>query len=266
MTLSLSTLVRAFLFSSTLIPLSVEGALASQAAIHWADTATTESGFKIDRKVSATGTYTQLALTAANMASFVDPNLTANTTYCYRVRAYNSAGNSAYSNEVCVTTPVPKFRLSASLLGNGTLTGTPAGINCPTDCTEDYGDGTQVTLTPSAGSGARFASWGGDCTGQGSTCVVTMSATKNVAATFQAAPPPQIRLTWIDTATTESGFKIDRKVSATGTYTQLALTAANIASFVDPNLSASTTYCYRVRAYNTGGNSGYTNEMCGTTR
>jgi len=92
-----------------------------------------------------------------------------------------------------------------------------------------------------------------------------MLATKNVAAIFQAAPP-QITLTWADTATTESGFKIERKVSTTGTYSQIALTAANIVSFVDPNLSASTTYCYRVRAYNTDGNSGYTNEMCGTTR
>ena len=265
MTLSSSTLVRACLFSITLLALSVNGAFASQAVVKWADTTATESGFKIERKVSTTGTYTQLALTAANIVSFVDPNLSVSTTYCYRVRAYNSAGNSPYSNEVCVTTPVQKFGLSASLIGSGTLTGNPAGINCPTDCTEDYVAGTQVTLTPTPSSGAKFASWGGDCTGQGSTCVLTMSATKNVAATFQAAPP-QITLAWTDTATTESGFKIERKVSPTGTYTQLALTAANIVSFVDPNLSASTTYCYRVRAYNTAGNSGYTNEMCGMTR
>jgi hypothetical protein len=116
----------------------------------------------------------------------VNPNLAANTTYCYRLRAYNSAGNSAYSSEVCVTTPVTTFRLSASLLGNGTLTGTPAGLNCPTDCTQDYAAGTPVTLTPRAGSGARFVSWGGACRGQGSTCVVTLTAIKNVTATFQA--------------------------------------------------------------------------------
>jgi Divergent InlB B-repeat domain len=267
MTFSLSSLLRTVLASTTLLALSVQGALASQAALHWVDMATNESGFKIERKVSPTGTYAQLALTAANLATFVDPTLAASTTYCYRVRAYNSAGNSAYSNEVCVTTPVTTFRLSASLLGNGTLTGT--GINCPTDCTEDYRAGTSVTLTPRAGSGAQFVSWGGACTGQGSTCVVTITATTNVAATFQAAPtstPPQIRLTWVDTATTERGFKVERKVNPTGTYTQLALTAANTSAFVDPNLAASTTYCYRVRAYNTAGDSGYSTELCGTTR
>jgi predicted phage tail protein len=265
MKFSSSLSIRAFLFSSILIALSVDGAFASQAVVQWADTTASESGFKIERKVSTTGTYSQIALTAANIISFVDPNLSASTTYCYRVRAYNSAGNSSYSNEVCVNTSVQKFGLSASLIGRGTLIGNPAGINCPTDCTENYVAGTQVTLTPSPLSGAKFASWGGDCTGQGSTCVLTMLATKNVAAIFQAAPP-QITLTWADTATTESGFKIERKVSTTGTYSQIALTAANIISFVDPNLSASTTYCYRVRAYNTDGNSGYTNEMCGTTR
>lgn len=186
MTFSFSSLVRAFLSSTTLLALSVNGALASQAVVRWTDTSTTESGFKIERKVSQTGTYTQLALTAANTASFVDPNLTANTLYCYRVLAYNSAGPSPYSNEVCVTTPVTTFRLSASLMGDGTLTGTPVGINCPTDCTEDYAAGTQVTLTPYAGSDAQFVGWSGACTGK-STCVVTMSAAKNVVATFQRA-------------------------------------------------------------------------------
>lgn len=265
MKFSFFPLVRAFLFTTTLLALSVDGAFALQTAVQWADTATSESGFKIERKISPTGTYSQIALTTANTITFVDPNLSFSTTYCYRVRAYNSAGNSSYSNEVCVTTPAQKFGLSASLVGNGTLTGNPAGINCPTDCTENYVTGTQVTLTPSPSSGSRFASWGGDCTGQAGTCVVTMSATKNVVANFQAVPP-RILLTWADTATNESGFKVERKVNASGSYTQIALTAANSVSFVDPNLSASTTYCYRVRAYNTDSDSGYTNEMCATTR
>ena len=104
MQLSLSTLVRSFLATTTLLAFSVTGALASQAALHWVDMATNESGFKIERKVSPTGTYAQLALTAANIATFVDPTLAASTTYCYRVRAYNTGGDSGYSNEMCGTT------------------------------------------------------------------------------------------------------------------------------------------------------------------
>jgi List-Bact-rpt repeat protein len=180
-------LIRAFVLSSVLITLSVNSALAMQATIRWVDTAASESGFKIERLVSATGISAQIALTAANVTSFVDTNLLANTTYCYRVRAYNAAGNSAYSNQVCISTSVQKVRLSVSLIGSGTLTSSPGGINCPSDCTENYRAGTRVTLTPRAGSWTQFAGWGGACTGQGSTCVVTMTSTKNVTANFQAA-------------------------------------------------------------------------------
>ena len=82
---------------------------------------------------------------------------------------------------------------------------------------------------------------------------------------FQAALH-QLTLSWADTATSESGFKIERLVSSTGRYSQIALTAASITSFVDTNLLARTTYCYRVRAYNIAGNSGYSNNLCGKTR
>jgi hypothetical protein len=44
------------------------------------------------------------------------------------------------------------------------------------------------------------------------------------------------------------------------------VTPANSVAFVDATLAASTTYCYRVRAYNSAGNSGYSPELCGTTR
>ena len=104
MPLSSSTLVRACLFTLPLLAFSVNEALASQATLHWTDMATNESGFKVERKVGTTGTYAQIALTAANIGSFVDPSLSASTTYCYRVRAYNTGGNSGYSNEMCGTT------------------------------------------------------------------------------------------------------------------------------------------------------------------
>jgi hypothetical protein len=104
MTFSLSSLLRTVLASTTLLALSVTGALASQAALHWVDMATNESGFKIERKVGTAGTYIQIAIIAANSGAFVDPNLAANTIYCYRVRAYNTAGDSGYSTELCGTT------------------------------------------------------------------------------------------------------------------------------------------------------------------
>ena len=69
--------------------------------------------------------------------------------------------------------------------GSGSVTSTPAGINCGADCNEIYPVNTVVTLTASASPGSVFTGWsGGGCTGTGS-CVVTMDAAKTVTANFQ---------------------------------------------------------------------------------
>ena len=80
---------------------------------------------------------------------------------------------------------VPKYSLSVSSSGNGsgTVTSSPAGINCGSDCEEAYEQGTKVTLSPAAGGGSEFKGWSGACSGTG-TCEVTMSAAKSVEATF----------------------------------------------------------------------------------
>jgi hypothetical protein len=68
--------------------------------------------------------------------------------------------------------------------GSGTVTSTPAGISCGSDCTENYADGTTVSLTAAAATGSTFAGWsGGVCSGT-STCSVSMTAARAVTATF----------------------------------------------------------------------------------
>jgi len=67
--------------------------------------------------------------------------------------------------------------------GSGTVSSSPAGISCGSDCSETYDTGTVVTLTATPSAGSRFSSWSGACTGSGS-CVVTMNAAKSVTVTF----------------------------------------------------------------------------------
>jgi len=78
------------------------------------------------------------------------------------------------------------FALSVSKAGTGagTVTSSPAGINCGADCTEPYTNGTSVTLTATPTAGSTFAGWsGGGCTGTG-TCTVSITAAISVTATF----------------------------------------------------------------------------------
>jgi hypothetical protein len=65
----------------------------------------------------------------------------------------------------------------------GTVTSSPAGINCGTTCSANFASGSVVTLTAKASTGSTFAGWSGACSGTG-TCKVTMTAAKSVAATF----------------------------------------------------------------------------------
>ncbi|MBM4776852.1 MAG: hypothetical protein GQE15_04040 [Archangiaceae bacterium] len=67
--------------------------------------------------------------------------------------------------------------------GGGTVGSNPAGISCGTSCTSSWDSATVVTLVAMPDSSSSFAGWSGACTGTGS-CVVTMSAARNVTATF----------------------------------------------------------------------------------
>jgi hypothetical protein len=65
----------------------------------WSYSSTAETGFKVERSSDGT-TFSQIATVGATVRSYVDSGV--NRTEYYRVRAYNSASNSAYSNTVRV--------------------------------------------------------------------------------------------------------------------------------------------------------------------
>jgi subtilisin family serine protease len=73
----------------------------------WSDKSNNETGFRIERKIG-TGAWSEIATVGANVTTFASTGLKASTTYRYRVRAYNAAGASAYSNTVTTRTVTPK--------------------------------------------------------------------------------------------------------------------------------------------------------------
>ena len=82
--------------------LTITSVTSGTVSLAWTDNANNETGFKIQRKQGATGTYTQIATLGANVTTYTDADsaLLDGTQYYYKVSATNSAGDSPFSNEV----------------------------------------------------------------------------------------------------------------------------------------------------------------------
>ena len=81
-----------------------------------------------------------------------------------------------------------------------------------------------------------------------------------------------IALSWVDGATNQSQYDVERAPSTggvCGTYAVVASIAPNSTSYTSVGLTSGTTYCFRVRAlnaFNGGTSSAYSNEAVATTK
>jgi len=103
-------------------------------------------------------------------------------------------------------------------------------------------------------------------TGEATTPVapVPPSAPDSLIAT--AASFSQIDLSWADNSANEDGFDLER-CQGTGcvNFLSIAQLSAGTTTYSDTGRSGGTTYQYRVRAFNAGGSSGYSNTTSATT-
>ncbi len=99
--------------------------------------------------------------------------------------ATDSAGNTSEFSQ-CLTASLPvALTVVTNGSGSGTVTSSPAGINCGVTCSASFGAGSAVTLTATPTSAAStFTGWlGSGCTGT-LTCTKILSAAANITATF----------------------------------------------------------------------------------
>ncbi|MYC82097.1 MAG: hypothetical protein F4X19_08405, partial [Acidobacteria bacterium] len=75
----------------------------------------------------------------------------------------------------------------------------------------------------------------------------------------------RIDLTWKDNSENETGFSLQRRPDGSSDWIEAGTTAANATTFADAGLKPSTTYHYRVQAFNSAGASDYSNETVATT-
>lgn len=264
----------------------------SQIKLTWTDNSDNETGFKIERKTGVNGTWSQVATVGANTTEFTNSGLSRTTTYYYRVRAYNSIGNSAYSNEANATTldtiPNTPSSLSASVLSSSQIK-----LTWSDNSDNELGFkierklGTSGTWSQIATVGANVEQYTdsglnsatiyyyrvraynniGNSGYSNETNAKTLEVPPNAPSNLSAVPISytEIRLNWSDNSNNETGFKIERKTGVDGTWSQITTVGSNTTQYIDNELEIATTYIYRIRAYNSAGNSAYSNEASATT-
>lgn len=134
--------------------------------------------------------------------------LAPSTNYCAELVATNLDGTAQsfqqpWTQQAPPPPPPPppptKVTLTLSLLGNGagTVTSSPAGIDCGSGasvCSASFSSGTKVTLTATPAAGSEFSAWFAGlnaCRSPGvPTCTITLSQNQGAVAIFNALPPP----------------------------------------------------------------------------
>jgi hypothetical protein len=108
--------------SSSTVPaapsdLAATATSASQIQLSWTDNTTNETGYKVERSTDGTN-FVEIAPSLGNVTSYTDNGVSAGVKYYYRVRAYNTAGTSGYSN-VASATPVNSTSTGVVFISTG---------------------------------------------------------------------------------------------------------------------------------------------------
>ncbi len=150
--------------------------------------ATSKSGAVVSYTATATATEELVSSFSCTPASGSTFPIGTTEVKCTAVTGHENTAKASF--DVKVTTP--KHTLTVTVSGEGTVTSTPAGIDCGrgnTECSAEFEE-VAVTLTPTPAPSYTLSAWGGACSGTGSCAFSPLEANESVSAEFSAAPVP----------------------------------------------------------------------------
>jgi putative metal-binding protein/fibronectin type III domain protein len=269
----------------------------TQVDLAWTDSSDNEQGFSIQRKEGTkNGDWTTVGSTGPNATSYQDETVECDASYAYRVVAYNSAGESAPSNEASATADHCSIAAPSNLTAID-ISGTQIDlawtdnshnealfeiqrrepgqevwpaigevsankeffIDLDAVCETTYEYRVRARNDATGGS-SEFSNTDESTTGS---CVLV--APINLTATDDGTGV--INLAWKDISGAEEGYLLQRQIPGTGTFESIADLPRNTESYPDQDLQCdpdTVSYDYRVRAYNSQANSNWSNEANGS--
>lgn len=265
----------------------------TQIKIMFNDNSDNEDGFKIERKELG-GTYIEIKTLPPNSTEFND-NVNPNTTYYYRVRSFNTYGYSLYSNEANATTP--KIDVPPNPPSNLIASASSCNeVNLLWQDNSDNEDGFRIERKEEGGTYLLIKTLSSNATIFNDTtvtgnkkyyyriyafnsfglstfsnefivntpeCGIKPNSPTNLLA--QAISKSEISLTWKDNSDNEDGFIIERKEEG-GVYVTITTLPKDSIKYTDKNLVSDKTYYYRIKSYNSFGESNYSNEISAKTQ
>ncbi|MCM8796957.1 MAG: hypothetical protein NC923_03660 [Candidatus Omnitrophica bacterium] len=244
----------------------------------WSSSAPNLTSFKLERKVSSAGTWSEIATISSSDRLYHDSGPASNTTYHYRIKAVNVLGSSPYSNEATITISPPSAPSGLTATAAST---TQVTLRWADNSNNESGftlerkepGGTyaaRISLSPNvtvfndtAAADKKYyyrikaTNPVGDSaySAEAEVSTFTPAAPTNLNALLISLSPPVVKLTWADNANNEKGFRIQRKegiASQPGIFVDIAVVGQNVTEYTDQggSLNQNKYYTYQVQAIN----------------
>lgn len=147
--------------------------------------------FQLREETGEYGDENSISESGISGNTYTAENLNYGLQYKWRVRGVAGDLISPYSLEYNFSTsqePFATYILQIETDGNGTVTSSDNGINCGNDCSEEYEEGTEITLTAEGSEGWVFEKWTGtipeSCIAENPSCTFTINSKKELTAHF----------------------------------------------------------------------------------
>lgn len=265
---------------------SVEGDVVT---LRWSDTSECEDGVKVYRSAAREGPWQRIATVGPNVNQYVDASAGMCTKVFYRLRSFNTEGQSPRTTPLrvytggCPPVPAPPVSLTAQTLSASKIRVCWAPSQDQAEgvilrrALSPEGPWKRVATLPisqtcyterdlTAGTRYYYSVKSFNVLGMSDTFTLTdawtqAAGTPDAPAGLTVTPVSFTRadLRWVDRSGNETGFVILRRPSGATTWLALANVGANVTTYSDTTALPALTYDYAVRARNSAGQSAESN-------